>query len=142
MNIFNIENAFKKKKEKGWDTLYWVIDLHDTIIKGRYTEMNENPEFYPYAKTVLQNLSHRTDTKLILWTSSHNKSIDDILLWFESQLIHFDFINDNLECKSDNIKNFARKFYFNVLLDDKAGFNGEVDWLLVENELIRIGEWQ
>lgn len=142
MNVFNIEKAFRKKKDKGWDYLYWAIDLHDTIIKGRYTRMNDNPEFYPYAKDVLQNLSNRTDTKLILWTSSHNKPIDDILKWFESQNIHFDFINSNLDCQSNNVQNFEKKFYFNILLDDKAGWSGDTDWKIVREELIRIGEWK
>jgi len=36
MNIFNIERAYKLKKERGWDKLYWCIDFHDTLFPARY----------------------------------------------------------------------------------------------------------
>lgn len=141
MNLFNIEKTFIKKKEKNWETIYIAIDLHDTIIKGRYTYMNESPEFYPHAKEVLQFLTKRTDIKLILWTSSHNKPIEDILEWFKSHDIKFDFVNSNLDCQTTDIQNFESKFYFNILIDDKAGWSADEDWLRFKNEFVRLGEW-
>ena len=55
--------------------------------------------------------------------------------------INFTYINDNPEYIGNDYADFSKKFYYNILLDDKAGFEGETDWLLVKNELIRVGEW-
>ena len=53
MNIIKtFNNAIERMKQKGWDRIYILLDLHGTIIKP-----NSNPtiyEFYPYAKETLQ----------------------------------------------------------------------------------------
>jgi len=139
-----VHNAFRKKNERGWDKwprVYWAIDLHDVIIPGTYTRNNEGREFYPDGKDVLQWLTNRKDMCLILFTSSHNDSINDIRVWLADHGIRFDHVNENPECEDTNLCSFADKFYMDVLLEDKAGFNGNSGWVDIKNALKELGEW-
>lgn len=139
-----IYNAFKKKRERGWDkwpSLYVVIDLHDVIIPGTYTRNNEGRTFYPDGKEVLQWFTNRKDMCLILWTSSWKKPINNILEWMEEHGIKFNYVNENPECLNTELCCFHSKFYFDLCLEDKAGFVGETDWTSIKNALIELGEW-
>ncbi len=143
MNCFNIKNAFEEKKKKNWDKLYWAIDLHGTIIEGKYNKFNEGAAIFPDAAEVLKYLYSRPDMSLILWTSSHREAVDYTLktlgLWTG---IKFHYINENPECQNTELCDFKDKFYFNILLDDKAGFNGPTDWTKIKNQLKQLGEWK
>jgi hypothetical protein len=66
----------------------------------------------------------------------------NVLNWFESNGIRFTFINKNPHAKNTPRSIFEQKFYFSVLLDDRAGFEPISDWLAIKNELIRIGQWE
>lgn len=144
MSLINaIEKAFQSKKARGWDTIYFAIDIHDTIVVANY-KVNDIPKiFYPLAKETLQELSNRPDVKLILFTCSHPHEINQYLAYFKEYDIKFDFVNENPEVKTDvnGYGNYDEKFYFNVLLDDKAGFDATADWKeiyrLLINEKIR-----
>ena len=141
MNTFNFKKAFELKSRRGYDKLFIAVDLHDTVIKGTYTRYNDDRKIYPGCVEFFQWAKKRKDVVLILWTSSHRDSVDDILKWLNLHGISFDYINENPEVPSDNLCDFSGKFYFNVLLDDKGGFEGETDWNLIINELKEIGEW-
>jgi hypothetical protein len=78
---------------------------------------------------------------LILYTSSHRDSIDDILSWLKKQGIVFDYVNCNPECEDNGLCCFRDKFYFDVMLEDKAGFNGDSDWTGIKGTLMELGEW-
>ena len=43
------EVAFKRKKEKNWEKIYVVVDIHDTILRACY-ENEETYDYYPYAR--------------------------------------------------------------------------------------------
>ena len=134
MNNFNIENSFKLMKIKKWDCVYWAIDLHGTICKSTRQRIS-NYTFYKGAKKVLQFLSKQKDIKLILFTCSHKDSINRANQWLSKNKIFFKFINENKDIKSNKLSNFEKKIYFNVLLDDKSGFEGNKDWAIVKKEL-------
>ena len=137
MNLFNIERAFKTKAERGWHTLYVAVDAHGVLIKPYHHCI----EFYPEAIEVMMWFNSRPDFKVILWTSSHAKDIKNMLVNLKLSGVTIDFVNCNpLEANSERAC-FDRKFYFNILLDDKAGFEPETDWKSIKQELIRIGEW-
>jgi hypothetical protein len=142
MNLFNIRRAFEDKKRKNWEKLYWVIDLHDVVIEGKYNRFNEGATIFPGAKEFFDWASKRKDTVLILWTSSHKDAQHDILDKLAKDGIYFNYVDENPEIPSTELCDFSRKLYFNILLDDKAGFEGATDWLLIIEELKAIGEWQ
>lgn len=142
MNIFNIQRAFEDKKRRNWEKLFICIDVHDVILEGKYNLMNEGAAIMPNAQRVLKQWSDRKDISLILWTSSHKAPTDVVLHWLKLVGINFDYVNENPECQNTELCDFSKKFYFNILLDDKAGFVGETDWFLIEQELRRIGEWK
>ncbi len=125
-----IYRAFEKKKKYGWGQwpLFWAIDLHDVIIPGTYTRNNDGKEFFPYAKEALQLISKDPRMSIILWTSSHKQPIDEVIKWLNGYDIHINHINSNPECESNDLCCFDQKFYFDILLDDKAGFDAETEW--------------
>lgn len=137
----SLQRAFKRRKEKKYDKIFTAVDLHDVIFPGNYTLNNHGKEFYPGAKEVLQFFSARSDIVLILWTSSHKKPIQDVLKWLKENKINFDFVNENPLCLNTLLCQFDKKFYFDLLLDDKAGFSAESDWFKLKKELIRMKEW-
>ena len=136
-NTFNIENTFLLKRERNWPMLYVVVDLHGTIIKPEHDRI----EFYSDAIKVMKWFNGRPDFKTILWTSSFPEEIAKFKEACQKEGISFDFTNENpLEANSKRAS-FDEKFYFNILLDDKAGFNGSSDWTRIKNALVEIGEW-
>lgn len=136
-----IKRAFSDKKKRNWDRLYVAIDLHDTIIEGKYNLKNEGANFFPNAVNVLKNWTERKDMILILWTSSHDQSVQEQIERMKKLGIKFDYINSNPDVPSNELCNFKDKFYFNILLDDKAGFDGPTDWFKIEESLRSINEW-
>jgi hypothetical protein len=129
MNIIKaIENSVKTAKDRNWDTTYWAIDLHGTISRFNYSNENLNPDYYPYAKKVLQILSKDKSIKLILYSCSYLDNCKKLLELFEKDGIIFDYVNENPEAKNTEYGDYGRKIYFNVLLEDKAGFEPEKDW--------------
>lgn len=138
MRASHVLNTFAKMRARNWDTLYWAIDIHDTIVKANYS-LDELPtEFFPFARTTLQRLSARPDCVLILFTCSHNKEIDQYLEFFKGHGIEFKYVNENPEVVNTALGCYDGKFYTNFYLDDKAGFEAESDWINISialNEL-------
>jgi len=132
-----IKKCFKTMDRKGWDEVYWAFDLHETIVYPEYDCDGIPTTFYPLAKSTLQQISKRKDIKMIMYTCSHPTEQKKYLEFFESQNIHFDYVNDNPLVKTgdDSYGYYDQKFYMNVLLEDKSGFNADKDWLEVKNAL-------
>lgn len=131
------------KQVKGWPEVYFCIDLHGTIIPSG-KDSNDKTDamvYYPDAKEVLQWLTNRKDIILILWTSTPCNRAGTVLGEFMKDKIQFDYFNCNLHAKNTPRSDFSKKFYFNVLLDDRGGFEPETDWTLIKKELQEIGEW-
>jgi len=141
MNLFNIENAFERNKARGWPTTYFAIDIHDTIFKGAYKLDNPGKTFYPWAKEVLLNLTNNPGVSIILYTASHHGPARDVERWLYEHGIRILDINHNPDHRSNELCDFSKKFHFDVLLDDKGGFEGWHDWFLIMHELKRIGQW-
>lgn len=136
----HIVNTYQKVKEREWDRWYWAIDIHDTCLKANYSADTLPDEFYPLAKEALQRLSSREDIALILYTSSHPQFIDKYLEFFRSHGIEFHYVNANPEVPSTDVAAFDSKFYFNVLLDDKAGFDPHEDWAMIMRALDHVDD--
>lgn len=130
----SIEKSFKILRERKWDKTYWAIDLHDTVLLSNYSNGIPN-EFYPLAKETLQIISNRSDIVMIMYTCSYPDEILKYLEFFESNGIHFNYVNENPEANNTSYGYYDKKPYFNVLLDDKAGFDANNDWIIVKNLL-------
>jgi hypothetical protein len=130
-----IERSYKIAKERGWDILYWAIDVHGTIQPGNYKD--SNGPFYPYSLKVLKLLSDTPHIKLIFFTSTFKKEVDKLSeLLLNKYDIKFDYLNENPEISNTAYGDYSTKFYFNVMLEDKAGFDPEEDWKTIYNYLI------
>jgi hypothetical protein len=127
-----ITNCLRNAKERGWEKTYWAFDIHGTILKPNYKRDEISREFYPHAIEVLQLLGKRTDIVKILYTCSYPHEIEQYLEYFAKHGIHFDHINKNPEVADGGYGYYNDKFYFNVLMDDKAGFDGETDWIEIK----------
>ncbi len=123
-----LDREYAKKDKRGWDTLYIAIDLHDTISPATY-KTNDTLDMYPFCEDALILLSNRVDIKLILWTSSNPDYLSPHKALLEDKGIKFDYFNSNPECPTTETADFDSKFYMNVILDDKAGFDPHNDWV-------------
>lgn len=124
----SIENAYKRMKEKNWDKIYILVDIHNTVFRPSYHK-EETYEWFVGAKEALQYMSSNDKLCLILWTSSHKENIDKYIEVFKANCIKFDYINENPEVENDDLCNFDGKLYFNIGIDDKFGFDGDNgDW--------------
>ncbi len=127
-----IENCLRAAKERGWTKTYWAFDIHGTLLKSNFRRDDISTEFYPGAIEVMQLLSKQKDIVKILYTCSYPHEIDQYLELFKKHDIHFDYVNQNPEVADGGYGYYQNKFYFNVLMDDKAGFDGETDWLVIK----------
>ena len=127
-----IEKSFQTAKHRNWDYTYWFFDIHETILYPDYD--NKSPlRFYPYAKEVLQYLSNRTDIKMGIFTCSYPTEIQRYLEFFRKNKIHFDYTNNKNDDVSDTAYGYYRdKPYFNVLCEDKSGFDANEDWIKIK----------
>ena len=133
MNIINtINEAYKKFEQSNWEKIYWVIDLHGTIIGHTdKKDINIVPPVYPHVEPVLSLLSQRGDICLILNTSTSRTHLEKTLEYLKKLGIKFDYINENPESRSSEFTDYSKKYYYDILLDDKAGFEPE-DWWEIE----------
>lgn len=143
-----LEEAIKRRNQRHYPFLYIAIDLHGTILTpNRCTHFEisdgtdspsevpcwigvKKSEPYPYAYETLKLISDNFPwIKLILWTSGKKKEarefVDNLL---KDEGIKFWNINDNPDFDGNLYADFSEKFCFDVLFDDKAGFDPKTDW--------------
>ena len=141
MNIIkSIETAMRKKKERGYDYLYWCIDVHGVILESTYDLNNSGAKTFKHALNTLRLISGDPSNKIILWTSSYDKPVADVVKYLTGNKIRIDYVNENPEYLKNEICDFTKKFYFDILLDDKAGFEPELDWLAIANYVANVYE--
>lgn len=128
-----IKTQYGVAYKRDWDKLYFAVDIHDTVLAADYKPGSVGGGFFPGALEALRLLSQREEAVLIAFTSSYNHS--DMLDFFRDQGIDFNYVNENPECGNTAHGDFSQKFYFNVLLDDKAGFEPETDWFEVLSQM-------
>jgi hypothetical protein len=123
-----IRYCLHQAKLKGWDKTYWAFDIHGTILKPTFQTGVVSTEFYPYAKETMQLLSKKEDIVRLLFTCSYPNEIEQYVQFFKSHDIHFHYVNENPDVCAGAYGHYERKFYFNVLFEDKAGFDPVTDW--------------
>ena len=122
-------------KDRNWEKIFWCVDFHDTIMPGSYTKNDGSNEYYPKAVSVLKGLTDRKDCCLILWTSSYESYLEKHINRLKELGVEFEHLNCNPDCPSDELCDFEGKFYVNVIIDDKSGFEADKDWKLIEEVL-------
>jgi hypothetical protein len=123
MIIRAIENSIKHAKQKKWDKTFWAFDLHGTILVPNYKGGQIPTEFYPFALETLQMISKMPSVCMIMYTCSHPHEIEEYKELFKSNNILFEHFNNNPEVVDGAYGYYKDKFYFNVLFEDKAGFD-------------------
>ena len=125
--ISYIEKVFNGLNNGSFKCIYIMVDVHNTILKPTF-DKKETFEYFPYAKETLQLLSEKENIKLIMWTSSYDEKIQMYLRHFEENGIIFNFVNENKEYGNVSFACFDTKFYYDIGIDDKFGFDAEHDW--------------
>jgi hypothetical protein len=118
-----IDKAISRK----WDSIYIAIDIHGVLCESTYSD-----EITPIENAfgALRKMEEEFPMiKKIIWSSTSEPQLSKIVKVFADQGITFISKNENPEVPDDNFKG---KFYFNILLDDKAGFDPDVDWADIE----------
>ena len=125
-----IDKMFKHARLKQWYETFWAFDIHGTVLIPTFRKSSMDSEFYPWAKETLQLISKRKDIIMIMYTSSYPEEIEHYQKLLKKNNIHFDYINENPDVTSNlgNFGDYDKKFYFNVLMEDKAGFDPETEW--------------
>lgn len=151
------EQALLRRLDRGYPNLYVAVDLHGTILiptretKFFYADGGDTPREqwyscngglkaekpYLYAFETLKLITRKYPyIKLILWTSGKpekaNQFVLDLLV---NEGIRFWYINENPDFPGNEYADFSKKFCFDILLDDKAGFDPKIDWLELYNFL-------
>lgn len=141
-----ITNAVQMAHSRKWDTLYWCVDVHGTIVIPNWNKDKLPLDCYPLALQALRKIKKFNNFRnvLILSTSSHPKEIGEYMQFFSENGIDFDYVNCNPEVATNkgDFGYYEDKYYFNILLEDKAGFDPYNDWQSIitllnelENEL-------
>lgn len=131
--MLSIKNLFRKTKniakKKLWDKVFIMVDVHETILESDYKNDSTKFKYYPKALEALKMLSQDPFYELILWTSCDKARADQYKVEFQNHGIKFKYFNHNPEVPNTSYAKFDQKFYFNIILDDKAGFEAETDWI-------------
>ena len=132
-----IKRNLERQKKNNWYESYWAFDLHGTVIRPNHIRGIHNIEFYPYAVECLQMISAREDIRMILSTSSYPEEIQNYLEQLNERKIYFDYLNQNPEIHSyEDFGYYYSKFYFDVMFEDKCGFDPETEWNQIYNFLM------
>jgi hypothetical protein len=134
MIVNAIKRAYQVMQDRQWDTVYWAIDIHGVCFsssyeRGGYAFINDD------AVVALQAICARPESRLILWSSCHLDEQADIVAFFAENNIRVDYFNANPEIPNTRTGDFGSKFYFSVLLDDKAGFDPDTGWAEISGHL-------
>jgi len=134
-----VARSYKRYKEKGYEFWYWAIDVHDVIFKGDY-KTNCGMVWLPNAKRAFKIIANIPEIKVILWTSSHEEQIKKIIDKIKDETgLEVYAVNSNPDFSKDELCDFNDKFCFDLLLDDKAGFNYNDGWEEIIESLLDIG---
>lgn len=125
-----IDSAYKLMEERKWDKIYWAIDLHGVCLESNYTTFSHKWLNLDVVEG-LRAISDRPESVIILWSSCHSEEFNKILTFFSDEGIRVKYFNRNPDVANTQSGCFDKKFYFNVLLDDKAGFDPETDWVKI-----------
>jgi len=121
-----IQRQYEKQMRNKWYESYFLVDMHGVISRPHHDKLKL--DLYPFALESLSLLTNRSDIRMILYTSSNEYQILYYTIQLEKLGVEFDYINDNPEIGEGDVGCYDKKPYFDVYLDDKAGFDAETEW--------------
>lgn len=74
-----ISRAYRVMRERNWDTVYWAVDLHGTVLESTY-QVGTFQFINQAAETALQYLSSLPETRIIVWSSMHDADMQGLLI--------------------------------------------------------------
>ena len=83
------------------------------------------PKIIPEAEKAIKEIQEFPEIVLILFSSSYHHS--EYIEYFKSNGMNFKYFNENPEIADTKTGDFSKKFFYNALIDDKAGFEIE-EW--------------
>lgn len=116
-----LKKTYEENHKLGYEKIYIAVDIHGTILEPSW-DKTENFIYLGSSREALQKLSARKDTVLIAWSSSYPEKLKMYQERFKEDGINLEYLNQNPEVKSGKISCFDTKPYYDILLDDKAGF--------------------
>lgn len=136
-----VKSAYDKFHKRNWDSIYYLVDLHDTIFESTYD--NNELIAIPQAFKVLKELVKLPETKIILWSSVTEESKEIYIRLFEKnsegKVYAFNKNPDYLDALDKNgqtYASFAEKPYISIIIDDKAGFTKK-DWKKLKSAVLK-----
>lgn len=120
-----LKRSYARYKQKGYKFWYWAVDVHDVLFKGDY-KLECELQWLPNAKRALKIISTIPEIKVILYTSTRKEQTQRIVDKIENETgLKVFAINENPDFPNDpgQLCDFEKKFCFDLLLDDKAGFD-------------------
>jgi len=129
-----IKRAYAQLQEKRYTRIFWCIDLHGTCIKSNY-QSGDYEWINPQAREVIKLIRSYPESKIILWSSCYPEEKPNILNFFKKQYIDIDSFNENPGILNTKTGYFEEKCYVSVIVDDKAGFEHETDWIEIRETL-------
>lgn len=133
-----IDRAYRVSQERGWDKVYWSLDLHGTVLEGTYVP-GEYKWISPEIPEILRKISEFDETHIILWTSMYDEEILRVVRMFAQAGISIYATNANPGERNTKTGCFDHKFYTSLIVDDKAGFD-PADWDQVYRGLLHYRE--
>jgi hypothetical protein len=115
-----IKKAYEQFESRSWDKIYIALDIHGTVADADYT--NNSECLYESCIQPLQAISKLPEVCVILFSCCHPESYESYFELFNHHGIDVRYFNDNPEVENTKTGCFDRKFYYNIIFEDKAGF--------------------
>lgn len=125
-----IKRAYEILDQRNWDTIYVSLDLHGTVMESNYTD--SHGKLLESAIEPLRIISNLPEICIILYSCCYEEDYAEYMKLFMKHGIKVEYFNENPRIKNTKTGCFDKKFYYSVLIDDKAGFDPE-DWRLVKD---------
>ena len=129
-----IHRAYDTMHKRKWDKIYWAVDLHGTCLESNYKNSDFNFINEECIDT-LRYLSSLPESVIIVWSACYDSDFEKVKALFNKHEINIHYFDENLSIQNTATGNFDQKFYFSVLLDDKAGFDPDTDWTKVRTSV-------
>lgn len=121
-----IKRAYDLRGQK-YPLIFWKIDLHGVCFQSNYVS-NEYNWVNDACLKALMEITNCPHSKIILWSSCYDAEQKNIINFFNKHGIRVDFFNENPLFANTDYGCFDKKFYFSILIDDKAGFDPHIHW--------------